>query len=272
MEEKDYLERDYKVSFDCALKQMKDRNWSEAIKSLEKAGGALVKLTPLTSGMEREKYLVKAKALAQLIKDVKERMSRDDASEPHIGSQQNTDTDEAALEKALSELNELKGLEQLKKEISLDAQMIRMDWKRRALGLNVPNRSLHMALMGSYDGRLDEAVGIIARVYNALGVLEKAKVVELSVDDLLVRQFGQTLVRTEEKLREAMGGIAFIKEPYRAGDSEFGREITDAIYRYIAPNTNNEIVFIFTGEGERMKGFFDSNPSIDLRVPRRMEI
>ena len=53
--------------------------------------------------MEREKYLVKAKALAQLIKDAKERMSRDDASEPHIGSQQNTDTDEAALEKALSE-------------------------------------------------------------------------------------------------------------------------------------------------------------------------
>ena len=273
MEKKEYLENAYKEDFERALELVKERKLPEARKALEGAGKALVELTPLTSGIEKEKCLMRARALAQLINDVKEREKRDiEAEKSNESTMTPSDTDEVALEKALSDLNGLEGLEHLKEEVNYFVQMLRFNRERSELGLNVANFSLHMVIMGEDTERLDEAIGIIARIYYALRALKKAQVVKISVDDVLSEQRGYTYARTEAKLSEAMGGIAYIKEPYSAENGEIEREIGDAIYRYIAHIINDETVFIIAGKEEKMEKFLTYKFGIKCHIPHTIRI
>lgn len=73
MENKDYFERSYKTNFDCALKYCQQKNWTEARKSLEKAGESILKLIPLTYGAEQERFIAKVKNIRELLQDVKAR-------------------------------------------------------------------------------------------------------------------------------------------------------------------------------------------------------
>ena len=73
MENKDYLERIYKTNYECALKYCQQKNWTEARKSLEAAGTAILKISQIVYGSDKERYVASAKSLAQLLQEVKNR-------------------------------------------------------------------------------------------------------------------------------------------------------------------------------------------------------
>ncbi len=100
MENKDYLERTYKTNFDCALKYCQQKNWSEANRSLEKAGEALLKLVPLTYGAEQERLTAKAKSLRELLQDVR---SRADAPQMTVKTNHTSPVDKKAAAESQSD-------------------------------------------------------------------------------------------------------------------------------------------------------------------------
>jgi len=287
MENKDYFERTYKVNFDCALKYVQQKNWSEARKSLEKAGEALVKLVPLTYGTEKEKYLAKVNALTDLLKDVRAREDSEKkpvqaaggGNKPAANNTSNQNKKEEAteekpvekvsVEEALNELYELEGLAVVKQQVKKYVDLMRTFQKRKEAGLPVPPVSYHMVFLGNPGTGKTTVARIMAKIFNALGIVEKGHLVEVARKDLVAGYVGQTAIQTQKVIEKAIGGVLFIDEAYtlapkKGGGNDFGQEAIDTLLAEME-NRRSEFVVVVAGYDDLMADFIDSNPGLQSR-------
>ena len=68
------------------------------------------------------------------------------------------------------ELNQLVGLEKVKKEVNRLIIYQKVQSKRKESGLNIPKRTLHMAFMGNPGTGKTTVARIIGRMYYQLGL------------------------------------------------------------------------------------------------------
>ncbi len=282
MENKDYLERTYKTNFDCALKYCQQKNWSEAKRSLEKAGEALLKLVPLTYGAEQERLMAKVKSLRELLQDVKTRAVAPCATEKANASKtsaskentqkENTPKEKISVEEALNKLNELVGLTEVKREVSDLIAELEIDAERKRLGLVAATTNHHMVFAGSPGTGKTTVARIMADILYSIGIIEKGQLVEVGKADLVAGYVGQTGAKTREKINEAMGGVLFIDEIYRlaeGGQNDFGKEAVGEILTAVE-NSRGEFVTILAGYDTRMHEFFEMNEGLKDRFPTKL--
>jgi energy-coupling factor transporter ATP-binding protein EcfA2 len=174
------------------------------------------------------------------------------------------------LDALLAKLDALIGLEPVKAEVRLVANLLTVARLRRERGLPVPGTSHHLVFTGNPGTGKTTVARLLARVYRTLGVVPRGHLLEVDRSQLVAGYVGQTAQRVRAAFDEARGGVLLIDEAYalmRGGDRDFGQEAIDTIVKLVEDRRDDTVVIV-AGYPDEMEAFLDTNPGLRSRFPK----
>jgi len=176
---------------------------------------------------------------------------------------------ENLLRESLQELNSLIGLTNIRKDVNELVKLVRY---YRETGKDVLNKfSLHTVFTGNPGTGKTTVARIIAKIYKALGLLERGHVVETDREGLVSGYVGQTAIKTKQRLDESLGGVLFIDEAYalaeKSTDHNFGAEAIEVILKNME-DLRGQFALIVAGYPKNMETFLLTNPGLKSRFDR----
>ena len=191
-----------------------------------------------------------------------------DLSVPEPNHQRQT-----ALAEALSELDELIGLESIKAEIRGLINFLKVQGERERQGLPKTTVSLHTVFVGNPGTGKTTVARILGKALGGLGIVSGGHTVETDRSGLVAQFAGQTGPRVNERIDEALDGVLFIDEAYsliaEKGDDGFGHEAVQALMKRMEDD-RERLVVIIAGYPEPMSKMLRSNPGLSSRFQRTL--
>ncbi|MBK7231750.1 MAG: AAA family ATPase [Saprospiraceae bacterium] len=178
--------------------------------------------------------------------------------------------DQKLLDEAILELHGLIGIPQVKKDIHDLVQIVQ--YLQRS-GKEVLNQfSLHTVFLGNPGTGKSTVARILAKIFKALGILERGHTVETDRQGLVAGYIGQSAIKTAEKIEEAIGGVLFIDEAYsltqsHTGQGDYSSEVIQTLLKRMEDQRGLFFVFV-AGYTEPMEHFLKSNPGLNSRFDR----
>jgi SpoVK/Ycf46/Vps4 family AAA+-type ATPase len=174
------------------------------------------------------------------------------------------------LDDLLDELDALIGLADVKREVRLVANLLRVQQIRRERELPVVEQSRHLIFTGNPGTGKTTVARLMAQIYRTLGVVERGHLVETDRAGLVAGFVGQTAKRVVDVFDQADQGVLLIDEAYslaRGGENDFGREAVDTVVKLVE-DRRDRVVVILAGYPEEMAALVDTNPGMESRFPR----
>jgi len=175
------------------------------------------------------------------------------------------------FEQAMEELDQLTGLDPVKKDIRELVDFIKIQGQRKRHQLATSQVSLHTVFEGNPGTGKTTVARILGRVFCGLGLLDQGHTVETDRSGLVAQYAGQTGPRTHERVDEAMQGVLFIDEAYSLisedGQDAFGVEAVQALLKRMEDDREHLIV-VLAGYPDPMQQLLRSNPGLSSRFQR----
>lgn len=192
---------------------------------------------------------------------------------------------------AMEELDEIIGMAQvkdeirkLKKRIELEAEpakeetagfsnrLIQADGRKTKI-------NMHMVLTGNPGTGKTTIARILGKIYYEIGLLPSPKVIEVDKQALVAGYIGQTAIKTQDKINEAMGKVLFIDEAYTLYQEEnnnsnadsFGKEAVETLMKAMEDH-RGEFAVIAAGYGLQMRSFLKANSGLAGRFDKTIHI
>lgn len=172
----------------------------------------------------------------------------------------------------MEELNELVGLKTVKHDVEELIGLAKVKKMREEKGMKTVPVSLHLVFSGNPGTGKTTVARILAKLYKEIGILETGQLIETDRSGLVAGYVGQTAIKTQQKIQEAMGGVLFIDEAYTLNQEgeNYGQEAIDTILKAMEDHRDKFIVIV-AGYTQLMKDFVESNPGLRSRFNKFFE-
>lgn len=175
---------------------------------------------------------------------------------------------EETLEELLEQLKALTGLATVKREVTTLMHLQEIKRIRNERGLPEIPVSNHLVFYGNPGTGKTTVARLLAKIYKQLGVLSTGNFVETDRSGLVGGYVGQTALKVQDVIKNAMGGVLFIDEAYSLtrsdSDIDYGHEAIDTLIK-VMEDHRDDLVVIVAGYPDLMDKFINSNPGLKSR-------
>ena len=171
---------------------------------------------------------------------------------------------------ALEELNALTGLELVKAEVASFIAFLKIQKERKRQGLPTSSKTLHYVFTGNPGTGKTTVARILAKILYDYGILQSDKLTETDRSGLVAGYVGQTAIKTDKVIQNALDGVLFIDEAYSlqtGSEQDFGREAVNTLLKRMEDD-RDRLVVIVAGYPAPMDKFLRSNPGLMSRFTR----
>ncbi|WP_010632767.1 AAA family ATPase [Sporolactobacillus vineae] len=177
--------------------------------------------------------------------------------------------DHPSMENVEKVLDDLVGLDEVKRMVRELYAWLYVRRKRQAADLSVGRQSFHMLFKGNPGTGKTTVARMLSGLFRDMEILPKGQMIEAERADLVGEYIGQTAQKTRDLVKKALGGVLFIDEAYalaRGGEKDFGREAIDTLVKQMEDH-HTEFILILAGYSDEMDEFLEMNPGLASRFP-----
>lgn len=178
-------------------------------------------------------------------------------------------SDSVSLEVLLNELFEFIGLDNLKQSLVDFLTYLNFISERKKKGIKTDEKlELHCLFLGNPGTGKTSVARLFGKILKMMGILDNGHVIEVDRAGLVGQYIGETAIKTDKIISEALGGILFIDEAYSLKkantSSDFGQEAIDILLKRME-DYKGKFIVIAAGYPSLMNEFIESNPGLKSR-------